>query len=76
VQQRRMWPTRATHKIQVVMQERVIDRLLGRDKPIEAPFALRLFNALPFLRRIPARVIGIGVRPEHVATPERAAPAQ
>jgi 2-polyprenyl-6-methoxyphenol hydroxylase-like FAD-dependent oxidoreductase len=71
VQQRRMWPTRATQKIQVVMQERVIDRFLGQDKPIRAPGVLRLFNALPFLRRIPARVIGIGIRPEHVEIPER-----
>jgi 2-polyprenyl-6-methoxyphenol hydroxylase-like FAD-dependent oxidoreductase len=71
VQQRRMWPTRATQKIQVVMQERVIDRFLGQDRPIRAPGVLRLFNALPILRRIPARVIGIGIRPEHVEIPER-----
>jgi hypothetical protein len=25
-------------------------------------------NAVPFLRRIPARVLGMGVQPEHVKT--------
>jgi 2-polyprenyl-6-methoxyphenol hydroxylase-like FAD-dependent oxidoreductase len=66
VQRRRMLPTRLTQAIQVVVQERVIDRVLRADKPIRAPWGLRLFNHLPWLRRIPARLVGMGFRPEHV----------
>jgi 2-polyprenyl-6-methoxyphenol hydroxylase-like FAD-dependent oxidoreductase len=72
VQKRRMFPTRATQRVQVVVQERVIDKVLGSNKPIGAPWPLRLFNAVPFLSRIPARVVGMGFRPEHVQTPEKA----
>jgi hypothetical protein len=32
--------------------------------------ALRLIDRLPLLRRLPARLIGLGVRPEHIATPD------
>jgi hypothetical protein len=34
------------------------------------PFILTMFNRLPILRRIPARLIGMGFRPEHVHSPE------
>jgi 2-polyprenyl-6-methoxyphenol hydroxylase-like FAD-dependent oxidoreductase len=71
VQRRRMFPTRVTQGIQVILQERVLDRVLGRDEPVQAPWPLRLFNRWPWLRRIPPRVIGIGVRPEHVRSPAR-----
>jgi len=69
VQRRRILPTRLTQAMQVTIQERVIDRVLRADKPIRAPRLLRLFNYLPWLRRIPARLIGMGFRPEHVQTP-------
>jgi hypothetical protein len=35
---------------------------------------MRLFNHFPFLRRIPARIVGIGVRPEHVRSPRLDSP--
>jgi len=35
------------------------------NEPIKAPWPVRLFNMFPILRRIPARLIGMGVRPEH-----------
>jgi 2-polyprenyl-6-methoxyphenol hydroxylase-like FAD-dependent oxidoreductase len=69
VERRRTLPTRLTQGLQVIVQERVIDRVLDTDKPINAPWPLRLFNALPFLARIPARIVGMGFRPEHVRTP-------
>jgi 2-polyprenyl-6-methoxyphenol hydroxylase-like FAD-dependent oxidoreductase len=69
VQRRRSLPTRLTQGMQVAVQERVLDRVLGSDKPIAAPWPLRLFNRLPWLARIPARLIGVGVRPEHVRSP-------
>jgi hypothetical protein len=37
---------------------------------VSAPFPLRLLQWFPYLRRIPARVIGLGFRPEHVRTPD------
>ncbi len=69
VQQRRTFPMKVIQKIQVTVQNRLIDKILDAKKPITAPLGMRLFNIFPFLRRIPARVVGIGVRPEHVRTP-------
>jgi 2-polyprenyl-6-methoxyphenol hydroxylase-like FAD-dependent oxidoreductase len=71
VQRRRMLPTRLTQALQVFMQNRVIDPALGSDKPIEPPVLLRLFNRLPLLPRIPARIVGVGFRPEHVRIPAK-----
>jgi hypothetical protein len=39
---------------------------------MKPPLVLRIFAAIPLLRRIPGLVIGVGVRPEHVGTPEAA----
>ena len=69
VQRRREWPTRITQRLQIFMQNRVIRRVLGSAEQIAPPFAIRLVARFPFLSRIPARLIGIGVRPEHVRTP-------
>jgi hypothetical protein len=54
------------------IQKKIIGRALTTDKPLQAPLPLplRLMARFPFLRRNPARVVGIGVRPEHVGTPE------
>lgn len=69
VQLRREFPTRMTQGMQVFMQNQVIERVLG-GRQIKLPWPLRLFNRWPFLRRIPARVLGIGFRAEHVRTSE------
>ena len=69
VQLRRDFPTRMTQGLQVFMQNNVIDRVLGKTD-FRAPWPLKLFNRWPFLRRIPARLVGVGFRPEHVRTPE------
>ena len=66
VQKRRELPTRVTQWLQVAIQRRIIARVLGETKPLNPPLPLRLIAKFPFLRRIPARLIGIGVRPEHV----------
>lgn len=68
VQRRREFPTRVTQAIQLAIQDRVVRSVLAAEKPFEAPLALRLLNAVPLLRRLPARLIGLGVRPEHIAT--------
>jgi 2-polyprenyl-6-methoxyphenol hydroxylase-like FAD-dependent oxidoreductase len=71
VQRRREWPTRLTQRFQILVQNRVIRRVLGSSEQIAPPLLLRLLARFPFLRRIPARLIGIGFRPEHVKTPAR-----
>jgi len=71
VQLRRDFPTRMTQGMQVFLQHQVIERVLGSNQQISLPWPLRLFNRWPFLRRIPARVIGIGFRAEHVKTVSR-----
>ena len=68
VERRREFPTRATQKLQIAVQNRVIRRVLGTTAPLKLPFLLRLVGRFPVLRRIPARVIGIGFRPEHIGT--------
>jgi 2-polyprenyl-6-methoxyphenol hydroxylase-like FAD-dependent oxidoreductase len=71
VQARREIPTRVIQRAQVLVQERVITGVLGNQDKIEPPFLLKLLRAIPLLRRIPARIVGIGIRPEHIRTPER-----
>ena len=66
VQKRREWPTRVTQWFQVQVQKRIIAPVLGRSTSIRVPLVLRLLARYPILRRIPARLIGLGVRPEHV----------
>jgi 2-polyprenyl-6-methoxyphenol hydroxylase-like FAD-dependent oxidoreductase len=70
VQERRMLAVRLTQAIQLVAQKRVIGRLLQTKERPRLPFLFRLFKWFPVLRRIPARLIGVGVRPEHIHTGE------
>ncbi|MGC4097632.1 MAG: FAD-dependent oxidoreductase [Nitrospira sp.] len=69
VQARRLWPTQLTQRAQLLVQNRVITHVLNSTVPLSPPWAVRLFARFPFLRRLPARMIGLGVRPEHVRTP-------
>ena len=75
VQRRRELPTRVTQRMQVLLQDRVIFRTLKGGAPSKLPFAVRLLNTFPMLRRIPARLVGLGFRPEHVRTPDSGQPA-
>jgi len=70
VQRRRTFPTRATQRLQLVVQDNVIKNVLGSSKALSVPWGLKLLEKLPVLRRIPARLLGLGFRPEHVKTPE------
>ena len=69
VQRRRELPTRITQRLQVLIQRRVITRILSGADQLEPPLLLRLLARFPVLRRLPARLIGVGIRPEHVTTP-------
>ena len=68
VQHRRTFPTRVTQRLQVLAQNRIVQPVLRNAGPAtEAPpWAVRLFNRFPLLQRIPARIVGVGVRPEHM----------
>jgi 2-polyprenyl-6-methoxyphenol hydroxylase-like FAD-dependent oxidoreductase len=68
LQRRREWPSRVTQRMQIVVQNRVIRRVLTGSEQLSPPLVVRLLAWFPVLRRIPARLIGIGVRPEHVRT--------
>jgi len=70
VQRRREFPTRATQRLQIAIQNRAIRRVLGSSRPLTLAWPLKLLQRWPVLRRIPARVIGMGFRPEHVHTPD------
>jgi 2-polyprenyl-6-methoxyphenol hydroxylase-like FAD-dependent oxidoreductase len=68
VQSRRAWPTQMTQRAQLIVQNRVISQVLDSKVPLRPSYALRLLARFPVLRRIPARIIGLGMRPEHVRT--------
>lgn len=71
VQQRRLLPTRLVQAAQKAAQERIIGRLLQPGPPLEdAPWVIKLLNRAPRLRRIPGRMIGLGVRRERVQSPD------
>ncbi|HJT75605.1 MAG TPA: FAD-dependent oxidoreductase [Gemmataceae bacterium] len=72
VQRRRELPTRLTQRFQVFVQDRVIRRVLAGRKQLALPLPVRLLRRFPLLRRLPARLIGMGFRPEHVRSPDAA----
>ena len=70
VQERRMFATRLIQGAQKLAQQRVIGRVLQSSAPIrQAPLIVRLLDRYPLLRRIPGRLIGLGVRRERVRSP-------
>jgi 2-polyprenyl-6-methoxyphenol hydroxylase-like FAD-dependent oxidoreductase len=73
VQQRRLWPTRATQSVQVTAQNRLLQPLLARTAAPPVPRLLKILDRVPLLRALPAYAVGVGVRPEHVRTPQRIA---
>jgi len=70
VQRRRTFPTWATQRLQIAIQNNVIRKVLGSSKALALPWPLKLMRRWPILRRLPARVVGVGFRPEHVKTPD------
>ena len=67
IQKRRWFPTRMTQRLQVFMQDRFLQPYLHSHTHItHAPWQLHLLSRFPILRAIPARLVGIGFRPEHV----------
>ncbi len=57
--------------MQVVVQNNLISAALKPgNEPLRPPLPVRLINAVPWLQGITARLIGLGVRPEHVTSRE------
>lgn len=70
VQERREFPTRFTQRLQIVLQNNIIGPALRGERP-KAPFFMKALQ-WPLLRRIPGRVMALGIRPEHIHTPDAA----
>jgi 2-polyprenyl-6-methoxyphenol hydroxylase-like FAD-dependent oxidoreductase len=71
VQARRMRPVQLTQGLQKLVQDAVVEPLLsGQGRLEKPPLGARLLDAVPWLRGIPARVVGLGFRPEHVGSPD------
>jgi 2-polyprenyl-6-methoxyphenol hydroxylase-like FAD-dependent oxidoreductase len=70
VQRRRAMPMRVIQWLQVQIQNNVLSAVLKDTARPKPPFAAKLLNWFPVLQRVPARIVGLGIRPEHVRTPE------
>jgi 2-polyprenyl-6-methoxyphenol hydroxylase-like FAD-dependent oxidoreductase len=66
VQRRRLWPTAMTQRLQVLIQDRVITRILAGSGGGRPALAVRLLQWFPILQRLLARLLGLGFRPEHI----------
>ncbi|HWI85653.1 MAG TPA: FAD-dependent oxidoreductase [Sphingomonas sp.] len=69
VQARRMFPVRVIQGIQRTVHERVIGAAFRNQSP-RAGILPRLMNAIPLLQRIPGRILGLGIRREHIRSPK------
>jgi 2-polyprenyl-6-methoxyphenol hydroxylase-like FAD-dependent oxidoreductase len=70
VRRRRLWPTEATQAAQLAIQDNVLVPVMtGADAELEVPLPIRVVTAMPALQRLLARLLGMGVRPEHVRSP-------
>jgi len=70
VRRRRLWPTLATQRMQVVIQNNVLVPVMsGANAELQVPLPMRVLTAVPVLQRLFARLVGMGVRPEHVRSP-------
>jgi 2-polyprenyl-6-methoxyphenol hydroxylase-like FAD-dependent oxidoreductase len=66
IQQRRELPTKIVQGAQLLIQNGIIRRVLGTNRRMTPPFIIRILGAVPWFRRIPARLVGLGFRREHV----------
>ena len=70
IEERRTLPVRFTQWLQLNIQKRVISRVLASERRPKPPLLVKLLARFPILRRLPARLVGLGIRPEHVHTPD------
>jgi 2-polyprenyl-6-methoxyphenol hydroxylase-like FAD-dependent oxidoreductase len=70
VRRRRLFPVRVIQRAQVLVQDRVLRPIVsGKIRSLRVPWIVKRLNANAWLRRWPAQVIGLGLRPEHVRSP-------
>ena len=69
VQKRRAYPTMVIQKLQMTIQNFILKKRISNNKESKPPLVMRLFNMFSLLQRLPAKIIGIGVRPEHIQSP-------
>ena len=70
VEKRRLWPTKVIQAGQKLGQERLIGAVFARGTDMKkAPWPMRALNRFPLLRRIPGRIIGLGIRRERATSP-------
>jgi 2-polyprenyl-6-methoxyphenol hydroxylase-like FAD-dependent oxidoreductase len=67
VQDRREFPTWMTQMVQVQAHKLFARIFASGDRPLEAPWQLKAVGQIPGLQRVMGHVVGMGVRPEHVA---------
>jgi 2-polyprenyl-6-methoxyphenol hydroxylase-like FAD-dependent oxidoreductase len=72
IQERRMLAVRFTQWLQLTAQNQIISRVLKSEQRPKPPLMFKLLKIFPVLQRIPARLLGVGIRPEHIHTPEAA----
>jgi 2-polyprenyl-6-methoxyphenol hydroxylase-like FAD-dependent oxidoreductase len=72
IQERRMLAVRFTQWLQLTAQKQIISRVLKSEQRPKPPLMFKLLKIFPVLQRIPARLLGVGIRPEHIHTPEAA----
>jgi 2-polyprenyl-6-methoxyphenol hydroxylase-like FAD-dependent oxidoreductase len=70
VQQRRELPMKFIQWLQAQVQNRVLRPVLAGTQRPKVPFAVKLLHWFPVLQRIPARLVGMGIRPEHIRVPQ------
>ena len=70
LQRRREWPTRLVQSLQAYIHDRTFGPGAARRPLTGVPLPFRLVRRFPILRRLVARLVGIGIRPEHVHTPD------
>jgi 2-polyprenyl-6-methoxyphenol hydroxylase-like FAD-dependent oxidoreductase len=70
IQVRRTFPVHFTQRFQLMMQNRIISRALADTQKPKPPLVFKMFEMFPPLRRIPARFLAVGIRPEHIRTPD------
>jgi 2-polyprenyl-6-methoxyphenol hydroxylase-like FAD-dependent oxidoreductase len=70
IQDRRTLPVRFTQFVQLTMQNRIVSPALAGVRQPKPPLLFKLLDAVAVLRRIPARLLGLGIRPEHIHTPD------
>jgi 2-polyprenyl-6-methoxyphenol hydroxylase-like FAD-dependent oxidoreductase len=72
VQARREFPTRVIQRFQVLAQNAILAPTLNRTRAPGPPAFVKLLDAWPWARQFPARLIGLGIRPEHVRLEKKA----